>query len=388
MNVANTNTWERYFKFTIKTSYSKEEYIAEFKSVSSSIEKAVDDFLCEAGFCDEYELIAWSFVDVDRDLTQKINELRSKGISLYEAQMMAKYPEDYEPQGTRGDRYHREVLKKILEEGYLDIDPRPKYEDGTPAHTYSINHVVMRYDLSKGECPILTLRPIAWKSAIKEILWIYQKESNKLSDLHDLGIKYWDQWDVGNGTIGARYGETVRRHSLMKNLLDELSANPYGRRHILSLWQNDDFKESGLNPCCFLTGWNVRNTRFLKNPEGDGKEYLDCILVQRSSDYPTSVSINEMQYVALQLMLAQHLGYTPGVFTHVIENCQIYDRHIDNAKELIRRSPVECRPVFRIKEASKKKTFYEFSIDDFELVDYPLDIIKERNPQLKFDLGI
>lgn len=164
--------------------------------------------------------------------------------------------------GTKGDYYHKLVLNKILKEGTLDINPRPHYSDGLPAHTYSINHIMQQYDLSKGECPVETLRPIAWKSAVKEILWIYQMQSNKINDLHEMGIKYWDDWDIGDGTIGCRYGATVKRHNLMNKLLNGLKQDPFGRRHIMNMWQEDDFSDEtggttkGLNPCCYETIWN------------------------------------------------------------------------------------------------------------------------------------
>lgn len=288
---------------------------------------------------------------------------------------------------TKGDSYHKKVLTQILDEGTLDINPRPRYSDGTPAHTISINHIMQQYDLQNGECPIETLRPIAWKCAVKEILWIYQMQSNKLSDLHDLGIKYWDAWDIGDGTIGCRYGATVERHDLMNRLLNELKNDPFGRRHIMSLWQESDFKDEtggttkGLNPCCYETIWNVRQDR-----TGEGPYVLDMLLNQRSSDYETSCAINELQYIALQLMVARHCGFKVGKFTHVIENVQIYDRHIEQAKTIINRNPIECNAYLELKPG--KTDFYSFTIDDFEMRDYPLDKIKEVNPQLTFDLGI
>ncbi len=285
---------------------------------------------------------------------------------------------------TKGDFYHKAILGDILKHGTKDENPRPHYADGTPAHTFFINHVMQQYDYQEKECPIETLRPIAWKSAVKEILWIYQMQSNKLSDLHDLGIKYWDEWDVGDGTIGCRYGATVKRHNLINKLLDGLKKDPFGRRHIMSLWQEDDFSDEtggttkGLNPCCYETIWNVRRV--------NGDLFLDVLLNQRSSDYEVSCSINELQYIALQLMVAKHCGMKPGVFTHVIENAQIYDRHINQAQAIIGRVPVECSPMFRLK--TDKTDFFSFTIDDFVMEDYPIEVIKECNPQLKFDLGI
>ena len=286
--------------------------------------------------------------------------------------------------GTKGDHYHKLVLQKILDEGTLDVNPRPHYSDGTPAHAYSINHIMQQYDLSKGECPVETLRPIAWKSAINEILWIYQMQSNKLDDLHDMGIKYWDDWDIGDGTIGCRYGATIKRHNLMNKLLNGLKQDPFGRRHIMNMWQEDDFSDEtggttkGLNPCCYETIWNVR--------QGEDGLYLDMLMNQRSSDYEVSCTINELQYIALQLMVAKACGFKSGVFTHVIENAQIYDRHVDNVKILLTRESVECNPQLILN--TDNTDFYEFTVDDFVLTDYPVEKIREKNPQMKFDLGI
>lgn len=121
---------------------------------------------------------------------------------------------------TKGDYYTKEIIKRILEEGCLDKNPRPKYSDGTPAHTISVNHGMCTYDLNKGETPLITLRPIAIKSSIGELLWIYRDESNDLKLLEEkYGVNWWDSWDIGNNTIGSVYGETVRRHELVKKII-------------------------------------------------------------------------------------------------------------------------------------------------------------------------
>ena len=288
---------------------------------------------------------------------------------------------DGNPIGTKGDLYTKEILDRILQEGCMDINPRPHYEDGVKAHTLSVNHGICTYDLTKGEFPITTLRPIAVKSSIGEILWIYQDESNDLDVLKDkYGVTWWDEWDIGNRTIGTVYGETVRRHELMKNLLKELKENPDGRRHIICLWQEDDFKEKhGLKPCAFMTEWNVRHGR-------DGVDYLDMMLVQRSSDFATAGSINQIQYLVLQHLVARHTGLTPGRFTWNYNNIQIYDRHIEQAIEMLNRDPIDCEPKIWINP--EKKDFYSFTPDDIKLVDYPREKIKEKNPQLKFPLGV
>ena len=282
---------------------------------------------------------------------------------------------------TKGDVYTKEILTRILEEGCLDKNPRPKYADGTPAHTLSVNHGMCTYDLTKGESPLITLRPIAVKSSIGELLWIYQDESNDLNVLRDkYGVTWWDEWDIGNRTIGSVYGETVRRHELVKRLLKGLKEDPDGRRHIICLWQEDDFKEPhGLKPCAFMTEWNIRHGK-------DGTDYLDMCLIQRSSDFATAGCINQVQYLVFLHLVARHLGLTPGRFSWFYNNIQIYDRHIEQAKELISREPVDCEP--KIWLNPEKTNFYDFTIDDIKITGYPRAEIKEKNPQMKFDLGI
>lgn len=282
---------------------------------------------------------------------------------------------------TKGDFYTKEIIKRILEEGCFDQNPRPKYADGAPAHTLSVNHGLCTYDLTKGETPLITLRPIATKSSIGELLWIYQDESNDLDLLRDkYGVTWWDEWDIGNRTIGSVYGETVRRHELVKNLLKGLKENPDGRRHIMCLWQEDDFKEKhGLKPCAFMTEWNVRHGK-------DGVDYLDMCLVQRSSDFLTAGCINQVQYMILQYMIARHLNLTPGRFSWFYNNIQIYDRHLNQAHEMLERESVDCSPKIVLNE--EKHDFYDMGVEDVQIVDYPKTLIKTKNPQLKFDLGI
>lgn len=279
---------------------------------------------------------------------------------------------------NKADKLHKEVIREILDNGYLDENPRPKYADGTPAHTLSVNQMMQKYDISKGEFPITTLRPIAWKNAVKEILWIYQKQTSSLQVLEDeFDIHWWNEWESKDrpGTIGQRYGATVRKHDSMNNLLNDIKNDPYGRRHIICLWQEEDFKETdGLKPCAFMTMWNVRG------------KYLDMTLVQRSSDFLTAGNINQMQYVALLMMVAKATGYEPGVFCHFLQNVQIYDRHIENANIMYERESIPCKPHFVF--TPKSNDFYSFKLDDFKLVDYPLAEIKEKNPQLVFELGI
>ena len=285
---------------------------------------------------------------------------------------------------TKADFFMDDMIHRIRVEGYKDINPRPKYADGTPAHTISVNHTFRSYDLSRGDFPICTLRPQAWKTGIREIFTIYQKPTNDIATMHDMGVTWWDEWDIGNGTIGQRYGATVSRYDLINNLIKDIENDPYGRRKIVNLWQEQDLHETpGLAPCAFLTIWNVRG------------EYLDMMLVQRSGDMLTASGpggINEIQYAALLMMIARHTGYKPGVFSHVVANEQIYDRHMDAADEMLRRyeelsKQYEGKLVLtsspHLELNPEKTNFYEMTIDDFTMVNY-----EPMKPQLKLELGI
>ncbi len=277
-------------------------------------------------------------------------------------------------------------LKEIIEQGYTDElgEVRPHYADGTPAYTRFITQVFEKYDIGKGEFPISQLRPTAWKSGIKEVLWIYQDQSNDLEMLaNKYNITWWDEWEVdGSRTIGQRYGATVKKYDLMNNLLKSLKEQPYGRRHIISMWQEQDFKESkGLNPCAFMTMWSVRGK---KEEDGSVKNYLDITLIQRSSDFITAGHINKVQYVALMMMVARHCGFELGVFAHLVQNLHVYDRHLEQADEILRRYEIKKEsniPKLKLKEG--KTNFFDFTIDDFEIEDY-----EPIKPQLKLELGI
>ena len=285
---------------------------------------------------------------------------------------------------NKANEYMRIDIDNILKNGYLDVNPRPKYKDGTPAHTLSVNHVMRKYDLSKGEFPICSLRPQAWKTGIKEIFTIYQKPTNKLSEMREMGVNWWDDWDIGDGTIGQRYGATVSRYDLINNLITDIKKDPYGRRKIVSLWQENDLRETtGLAPCAFLTIWNVRN-------DGKGNEFLDMCLVQRSGDMLTASGaggINEIQYAALLMMIARHCGYEAGVFTHFVANEQIYDRHKEVAYEMLRRASMSDMYVHsenpKLVLNPEKTNFYDMTIEDFTLEDY-----EPIKPQLSLELGI
>lgn len=283
---------------------------------------------------------------------------------------------------NKADLIHKELIQRILREGTWDKDPRPIYEsDGKPAHSLFITQVFEEYDISKGEFPITTLRPIAIKKAIREMQWIYQDQTSDLSVLEDkYQVNWWGLWRLDDGTIGQRYGATVARYNLMNKLLEGLTENPFGRRHIINLLQENDLTETdGLYPCAFQILLSVRpGNKFVGDKE---IYYLDMTLTQRSSDYLTAGHINMMQYVALQMMIAQHCGYEVGKFARFTQNLHIYSRQIAEAHELLSRTPSEKQPKLILN--ANGKTFYEIDESDFELIDY-----EPVKPQLKFDLGI
>lgn len=278
---------------------------------------------------------------------------------------------------TKADTIFKENIRKIMEEGVWSEQARPKYKDGRTANSKYITGAFMEFDLSKGEFPITTLRPIAIKSAIKEMLWIYQDQSNSLDLLEDkYNVHYWNDWEVGDSrTIGQRYGAVVKKHDITNKILKQLEANPWNRRNIISLWDYDAFEETdGLLPCAFQTMFDVRRV--------DGEIYLDATLTQRSNDMLVAHHINAMQYVALQMMIAKHFGWKVGKFFYFINNLHIYDNQFEHAEELLRREPSDCQPhlVLNVPDGTN---FFDIKPEDFELVDY--DPVM---PQLKFDLAI
>lgn len=278
---------------------------------------------------------------------------------------------------TKADLLFKDNITKIMSEGVFSEQARPRYKNGEMANSKYITGAFAEYDLSKGEFPITTLRPIPIKSAIKEIFWIYQDQTNDLVVLNDkYGVTYWNGWEVGHtGTIGQRYGAVVKKHNIISKLLKQLEDNPWNRRNVISLWDYEAFEETeGLLPCAFQTMFDVRRV--------NGELYLDATLTQRSNDMLVAHHINAMQYVALQMMIAKHFGWRVGKFFYFINNLHIYDNQFEQAQELLKRQPSECNPklVLNVPDGTD---FFDIKPDDFALVDY--DPIK---PQLRFDLAI
>ena len=277
---------------------------------------------------------------------------------------------------TYADNIFKENIKNILNNGTMSQQARPQYKDSATAHSKYITGAFAEYNLVNDQFPITTLRKIPIKSAIGELLWIYQDQSNDLELLRNkYNVHYWDDWDVGDGTIGHRYGYVVQKHNIINNLLKQLEENPWNRRNIISLWDYQAFNETdGLLPCAYNIMFDVRDI--------NGVIYLDATLTQRSNDMLVAHHINAMQYVALQLMIAKHFGWKPGKFFYFVNNLHIYDNQFEQANELLNREPVDCKPRL-VLDVPDKTNFYDIKVDDFKLFDYDYVI-----PQLKFDLAI
>lgn len=259
------------------------------------------------------------------------------------------------------DKVFIEMCRDILETGISSEgqEVRPRWEDGTPAHTIKKFGVVNRYDLSK-EFPILTLRKINFKAAIDEILWIWQKKSNNVKDLNS---HIWDAWADEDGSIGKAYGYQLGiKHKYKEGEFDQvdrvlydLKHNPYSRRIMTNLYNHHDLHEMNLYPCAYSVTFNVTGNK------------LNAILNQRSQDILVANGWNVCQYAVLVHMFAQVSGLEAGELVHVIADAHIYDRHIPIVKELIERTPYPA-PKFAINP--DLKDFYDFTVDDFKLEGY------------------
>lgn len=278
---------------------------------------------------------------------------------------------------TKADQIFKRNIENILTDGVMSGDARPVYSDGRKAHSKYITQVCDTYDLQTGEFPITTLRQIPIKSAIREIFWIYQDQTNDLTVLEDkYNVKYWHLWAVdGENNIGERYGAIVRKHKIIDRLLKQLEENPWNRRNVISLWDYEAFDATGgLLPCAYNVMFDVRQV---------GKTiYLDCTLTQRSNDMLVAHHINSMQYVALQMMIACHFGWEVGKFCYFVNNLHIYDNQFEQALELLNRPEIECSPKLEL-TCPSGTNFYDIKPEDFVLSGY-----EYNKPQLKFDLAV
>ncbi len=312
------------------------------------------------------------------------------------------------------------IYNGISDEGF---NVRPKWEDGVPAHTKKILYAVDRYDLAKDSIPVMTMRRTAFKSCIDEILWIYQKKSNKISELNS---HIWDSWDVGDGTIGKAYGYQIGKKSqykdsdgsiVMRDQIDQviwdLKNNPASRSILTNTYCHEDLNEMGLRPCAYMMTFNVT-----KDPD-DGSFVLNGMLNQRSQDTLTANNWNTVQYAVLLQMLAQVCNMKPGKFVHVIADMHIYDRHIPivktmiekyaemvvnsderfksmidsydtreyNRTELIIRESCMNPKFYDLPHPNPKfwinpdiHNFYDFTVNDFKLIDYEYEPFDYKIP--------
>ena len=272
---------------------------------------------------------------------------------------------------SRADRIFIDNMKDILENGVWDTDypVRPHWADGAPAHTIKKFGIVNRYDLQE-ELPILTIRRTAFKSCLDELLWIWQKKSNNVHDLHS---HIWDSWADETGSIGKAYGYQLAKKSIypegefdqVDRVLFDLKNNPHSRRIMTNIYNFEDLHEMHLYPCAYSMTFNVSGDK------------LDGILNQRSNDMLTANNWNVLQYSLLLMMCAQVSGLKPGILLHVSSDAHIYDRHVDIVKEVIAK-PEHPAPKLIINP--NIKNFYDFKVEYFELVDYEFETLDKKIP--------
>ena len=259
------------------------------------------------------------------------------------------------------DKVFIENIKNILENGVSSegMNVRPRWEDGTPAHTISVFGVVNRYDLSK-EFPIITLRRSYWKTAWDEIAWIWQKKSN---NINDLGSHVWDQWADETGSIGKAYGyQMAKKYPFPEGMSDQvdhiiwqLQNDPASRRIMTNMYNFEDLHEMALAPCAYSMTFSVKGNK------------LNAILNQRSQDMIAANNFNVVEYAMIVYALASAYGFEPGELVHCVADMHIYDRHIEMARELIQ-NPTYDAPKFWIDPSVKN--FYDFTKDSFRLDGY------------------
>jgi len=266
------------------------------------------------------------------------------------------------------DLYHQDTLRTLLKEEW-EPDNRAVWKDGSPIKTKRIPFVIREYDLSK-EFPASTIRPVPIGLCFREIDWIYRQRSNNVNDFKG---KIWDSWADEKGSIGRAYGYQVAKpicgyDNQMDYVLEEIKKNPTSRRLVIEMWNVDDNDKMNLPPCAHHLQFVVK----------DGK--VNLLLKQRSQDFLTANFFNVCEYALLLHMVARHTGYEVGILTHVIGDCHLYNKHLKHAEELLTREPFEAPKLWVNPDVTD---FYEFTEEDFELVDY------KHHPQIKgFDVAI
>jgi thymidylate synthase len=273
------------------------------------------------------------------------------------------------------DQIYKNLVNDVIENGDWDKDQnvRTKWADGTPAYTKSVISKQITFDNT--EVPILTTKRVAWKSAIHELLWFYVKRTSDCAYLDENNVTIWKEWTNKNNNIGKAYGYQLGKPIMLKgkitnqvhNLIDELKNNPASRRHVISLWNIDDLDQMALYPCVWNNQWLVKQ----------GKLHL--IVQVRSNDLALGNPFNVFQYYVLQRMVAQVTGYELGTLTFNINDLHIYERHIEPLQEQIQREPYPAPELWINPDI---KNFDDFTIDDFNLVNY------QHHPAIKMEVAI
>ena len=261
---------------------------------------------------------------------------------------------------TKYDYYYLSIANKILSEGEMR-------DNRTGIRAISLPHVCITIDLEEDGFPILASKFVGFKTAVKELLWIWQMQSNDVRKLQDMNVHIWDEWMLEDGTIGKAYGYQLAKYKQVDNLIKTIKEDPTSRRMITTLWNIEDLPEMALQPCAFQTLWNIN------------KGKLNCMLTIRSNDWFLGNPFNVAQYAALVHMIAQVTNYKPGRLTVCINDAHIYENHIPQIQEQLGLVDMNemfdtfitdrlCKPKLVLNEDIKD--FYDFTIDDIKLDGY------------------
>lgn len=261
---------------------------------------------------------------------------------------------------TKYDYYYLSIANKILSEGEMR-------DNRTGIKAISLPHVCITIDLEEDGFPILASKFVGFKTAVKELLWIWQMQSNDVRKLQDMNVHIWDEWMQEDGTIGKAYGYQLAKYKQVDNLIKTIKEDPTSRRMITTLWNIEDLPEMALQPCAFQTLWNINKGR------------LNCMLTIRSNDWFLGNPFNVAQYAALVHMIAQVTNYKPGRLTVCINDAHIYENHIPQIQEQLGLVDMNemfdtfitnrlCKPKLVLNEDIKD--FYDFTIDDIKLEGY------------------
>ena len=261
---------------------------------------------------------------------------------------------------TKYDYYYLSIANKILSEGEMR-------DNRTGIKAISLPHVCITIDLEEDGFPILASKFVGFKTAVKELLWIWQMQSNDVRKLQDMNVHIWDEWMQEDGTIGKAYGYQLAKYNQVDNLIKTIKEDPTSRRMITTLWNIEDLPEMALQPCAFQTLWNINKGR------------LNCMLTIRSNDWFLGNPFNVAQYAALVHMIAQVTNYKPGKLTVCINDAHIYENHIPQIQEQLGLVDLyDLFDAFITHRLSKPKLvlnenikdFYDFTIDDINLDGY------------------